>query len=144
MRVRVRIYDPYVSKDKIIRSLIGNKKGEIYYGELYYSGENTTTTCRGNFYNFVEAMKVVDGYGFVNPSKITVIGGEHEVHIIDDEYNFSFTLYGSEGICNYKKIAKFWKKFLDNHLDDLGEWKNEEIINGKLERGDIGESEKKI
>lgn len=144
MIVRIRIYDPYVSKDKIIRSLIGNNKGEVYYGELYYSGDYTTTTCRGNFYNFVEAMKVVDSYGFVNPPNITVIGRQHEVHIIDDKYNFSFTLYGSEGIYNHKRIAKFWQKFLDNHLDNLGEWKNEEIVDGKLKRGDIGESEEKI
>ena len=146
MKIKVNIYDPYKSGRSIMEKLVGARdcRGNWYCGQLYYDGGDTTCKARNNIYNFTNAINIVDSYSFISSDRIVVTAGEENTHIIDNEFNYSFTLYGSEGIYIREALVEFWQDFLKKRQDENGEWKNDELINGKFVRGDIGEYEDEI
>lgn len=90
-----------------------------------------------NIENFSTLLSVARGYAFIKAYKIKVIATSYACYFVDTEYEFYVELSNDE-IYERDDIVSYLKSIYDNYLDALGEWKDEQLINGKLVRHNVG------
>lgn len=105
--------------------------------ECFVNGEIENQAYNG-FFNFTNALDVVYNYAICNSGEIKIIATNYHTYIYNKHYNFYLEL-DNDFIYTPKEILDVLRNIHNEYITDLGEWKGDENIDGKIVRKQLFE-----